>query len=69
MSDIEKFIKDLKQNINDITRSDLQGIVIARCKNTGEDEEKLLQKIDNELKKERLKKSYNNECFDHKNEN
>ena len=56
MDDIEKFIKDLKQNIKDITRSDLQGIVIARCKKTGEDEEKLLQKIDNELKKERFKK-------------
>lgn len=69
MGDIEKFIKDLKQNINDITRSDLQGIVIARCKKTGEDEEKLLQKIDNELKKERLKKSYNDECLDYKNEN
>ena len=56
MVDIKEFIEDLKQNINDITRSDLQGIVMARCKETGEDEEKLLQEIDKELKKERLLK-------------
>lgn len=46
MVDIKEFITDLKQNKNDMTRSDLQAIVEARCKETGEDEEKILQKID-----------------------
>ena len=46
MVDIKEFIADLKQNKDDITRGDLQAIVEARCKETGEDEEKILQKID-----------------------
>ena len=32
--------------MNVITRGDLQGIVEARCKKTGEDEENILKKID-----------------------
>lgn len=46
MLDIKEFIEDLKQNKNFITRGDLQGIVEARCKKTGEDEENILKKID-----------------------
>ena len=46
MLDIKEFIEDLKQNKNVITRGDLQGIVEARCKKTGEDEENILKKID-----------------------
>ena len=42
----KEFIEDLKQNKNVITRGDLQGIVEARCKKTGEDEENILKKID-----------------------
>ena len=46
MLDIKEFIEDLKQNKNFITRGDFQGIVEARCKKTGEDEENILKKID-----------------------
>lgn len=46
MLDIKEFIEDLKQNKNFITRGDLQGIVEARCKKTGENEENILKKID-----------------------
>lgn len=46
MLDIKEFIEDLKQNKNFITRGDLQGIVEARRKKTGENEENILKKID-----------------------
>lgn len=55
MVDIEEFIKILKQNMNDITESDLQRVVRTHYKATGKDEEKLLQRIANELKRKSAK--------------
>ena len=46
MADIEKFIKDLKENMKYMTRSDLQACVEAYCMQTGEDEEKILEMLD-----------------------
>lgn len=47
MVGLEKFIEDLKKNMNDMTRSDLQDIVEAYCMQTREDEEKILEILDN----------------------
>lgn len=47
---LKDFIDDLKQNINNITRSDLQGIIEARCMKTGENEEEILKILDEYVK-------------------
>lgn len=41
----EDFIKDLVENYDEIDTSDLQGIVMARCMRTGEDEDEILDEI------------------------
>lgn len=41
----EEFIKDLVKNYDEIDTSDLQGIVMARCMRTGEDEDEILEEI------------------------
>lgn len=41
----EEFIKDLVENYDEIDTSDLQGIVMARCMRTGEDEDEILEEI------------------------
>lgn len=46
MDAIEKFIKNLKENMKYMTRSDLQACIEAYCMKTGEDEEKILEMID-----------------------
>ncbi len=46
MDSLEKFIEDLKKNMNCMTRSDIQGCVEAYCIRTGENEEKILQILD-----------------------
>jgi hypothetical protein len=47
---LQEFIKDLIKNIDDISQSDLQGIIQARCLNTNENEETILIIIENYLK-------------------
>lgn len=42
---LEDFIDDLVKNYNDIDTSDLQGIVMARCMVTDEDEDEILDEI------------------------
>lgn len=42
---LEEFIQDLVDNFDDIDTSDLQGIVEARCMQTGEDENEILDEI------------------------
>lgn len=42
---LEDFIQDLVDNYNDIDTSDLQGIVMARCMMTDEDEDEILDEI------------------------
>ena len=54
MDSLEKFIEDLKKNMNFMTRSDLQGCVEAYCIQTGEDEEKILNLLDKYKKEEKL---------------
>lgn len=54
MDSLEKFIEDLKKNMNFMTRSDIQGCVEAYCIQTGEDEEKILQILDKYKKEEKL---------------
>lgn len=43
--ELEDFIQDLVNNYNDIDTSDLQGIVMARCMITDEDEDEILDEI------------------------
>lgn len=50
MVNLDKFISELKLNLDNITRSDLQGIIEARCITTGEDEEQILKILDNYIK-------------------
>jgi len=45
MNEIEKLIKQLKKNQNDMTTSDLQGAVEAFVKQHGGDEDEILEKI------------------------
>lgn len=47
-----EFIQDMRNNIDELTTSDLQGIVEARCMQTGENEDDLLNEI---LEMEELK--------------
>lgn len=48
--DTNKFIEDMIENYNDMTTSDLQACVQARCMETGEDENILLEKIYENIK-------------------
>lgn len=41
----EGFIKEMVELYNEISTSDLQGIVMARCMQTEEDEDELLNEI------------------------
>ncbi len=41
----EQFIDYLVENFDELTTSDLQGIIEGRCMQTGEDEEEILQDI------------------------
>ena len=41
----EEFIKDLVENYEEFTTSDLQAVVEARCMTTGEDEDAILNEI------------------------
>ena len=41
----EEFIEDMVINFDELTSSDLQGIVEARCIQTGEDADELLNEI------------------------
>lgn len=45
----EEFIKDIIKNYENFTTSDLQGVVQARCKKTGEDEKLILNEINNKV--------------------
>lgn len=47
----EEFINDLVNDFDNIDTSDLQGIVSARCMQTGEDEEEILNAIYEKVKK------------------
>lgn len=48
---LEDFIQRLVDDFDNITTSDLQGIVEARCMQTGEDEDKILDEIYNRVSK------------------
>ena len=41
----QEFIKDLVENYEDFTTSDLQGVVEARCIITGENEDEILEEV------------------------
>lgn len=45
----KEFIKDIIENYENFTTSDLQGVVQARCKKTGEDENSILNEINNKV--------------------
>ena len=45
MKSLEKFIENLVKDFNELTTNDLQGIVMARCIQTGENEDEILEKI------------------------
>ena len=45
----EEFIKDLVENYDEIDTSDLEGIVMARCMQTGENEDEILEEIYNRV--------------------
>lgn len=47
----EEFIRDMVENFNDMTTSDLEGIVEARCMRTKENENAILDDIYNKIKK------------------
>lgn len=42
---IDEFIKDLVNNFDKLTTSDLQGVIQARCVKTKEDENAILNEI------------------------
>lgn len=44
-----EFIKDMVENFDELTTSDLQGIIEARCMQTGENEDELLNEIYKEV--------------------
>ena len=48
---LENFIQDLVDNFDDMTTGDLQGAVEARCMQTGEDSDKILDEIYNRISK------------------
>lgn len=48
---LEDFIQDLVDNFDNITTGDLQGVVEARCMQTGEDENEILDEIYNRVSK------------------
>lgn len=41
----EQFIDYLVENFDELTTSDLQGIIVARCKQTGEEDDENLHEI------------------------
>lgn len=41
----QEFIKDIVKNYDEFTTSDLQAVVEARCMQTGENEDELLNEI------------------------
>ena len=62
---LENFIQDLVDNFDDMTTGDLQGAVEARCMQTGEDSDKILDEIYNRISKlnESLKNTDNVESL------
>lgn len=46
---LNEFIEDLVNDFDEMTTGDLQGVVQARCKKTGEDENLILNEINNKV--------------------
>lgn len=49
MVNLETFIQDLVNNYGEFTRGDLQAVVEARCIQTGESSDAILQEIDDRI--------------------
>lgn len=49
MVNLETFIQDLVNNYGEFTRGDLQAVVEARCIQTGESSDAILQEIDDRV--------------------
>lgn len=52
MVNLETFIQDLVDNYGEFTRGDLQAVVEARCIQTGESSDAILQEIDDRIDEE-----------------